>query len=222
MATCSIGAYMAYRTAKHVITSAGFDSDLMQKNPGLAMAKMATAMNPDWETVSTSDRNGTITVREKSTGKTISLKFDPDSKKMVVIGDDGKQATVSLSGEGANAGVAVTSADGSVKFGTAASNTLPSWVPVYPGSTPQGTMSSTSAEGTQNTYTFKTKDSAGKVITYYTDSLKTAGFKIAMTTTTDQGGMVQASDEASKRTVIMTVGSSSDGTEASVTSIEKK
>ena len=156
--------------------------------------------------------NGNVSVRRGDSGEAVAAALNAPMT-----------ATDRLTtGEGANAGVAVTSADGSVKFGTAAGNTLPSWVPVYPGSTPQGTMSSTSAEGTQNTYTFKTKDSAGKVITYYTDSLKTAGFKIAMTTTTDQGGMVQASDEASKRTVIMTVGSSSDGTEASVTSIEKK
>src|SRR5208282_4208895 len=45
--TCGVVAYMGMR----MIKSAGFDSELMKRNPGLAMAKMATALNPDYETV---------------------------------------------------------------------------------------------------------------------------------------------------------------------------
>jgi hypothetical protein len=213
--TCGVIGYMGMR----MIKSAGFDSDLMKSNPGLAMAKMVTAMNPDYETVKTNDRAGTITVREKSTGKVMTMKFDPDTKKMVIITDDGKQASVSIDSNG----VSATGADGSsVKFGQAVGNSAPDWVPVYPGSSPQGTMSSSSADGSQNVFTFKSKDSASKIITFYSDQLKTAGFIINMTTNTDQGGMVQASDEGKKRTVIVTVGTSADGTETGVTSIEKK
>lgn len=215
MLTCSVGGYLLYRGVK----SAGFDSELMSKNPGLAMAKMVTAMNKDYETVKTNDREGTITVREKSTGKLITMKFDPDTKKMVIVTDDGKQSSVTI---GEN-GVSATSSDGSsVKFGQAVGNTAPSWVPIYPGSSPQGTMSSTNAEGSQNTFTFKSKDDAAKIIAFYSDQLKTAGFSINMTTNTGQGGMVQAADEGKKRTIIVTVGTSADGTETGVTSIEKK
>ncbi len=218
MLTCGIGGYMLYRGVKH----AGFDSDLMKSNPGLAMAKMATAMNPDYETVSSNDRTGTIVVREKSTGKTITLRFDPDSKKMVITGEDGKQSTIGVDTSAANGGVTLQSADGTVKFGNAAGNIAPSWVPLYPGSAPQGTMSSSNAEGSQNTFTFKTKDPASKIITFYSDALKAAGFSINMTTNTDQGGMVQASDEAKKRTISVIVGTSGEDTETAVTSIEKK
>jgi hypothetical protein len=213
--TCGIVGYLGMR----MIKSAGFDSELMKKNPGLAMAKMVTAMNPDYETVKTNDREGTIVVREKSTGKVVTLKFDPATQKMVVTTDDGKQASVTFDKNG----VSAQSPDGSsVKFGDAAGNNAPSWVPVYPGASPQGTMSSSSAEGTQNTFTFKSKDSASKIITYYSDQLKAAGFNINMTANTDQGGMVQASDETKKRTIVITVGTSADGTETGVTSIEKK
>lgn len=215
MLTCSVGGYLLYRGVK----SAGFDSELMNKNPGLAMAKMVTAMNKDYETVKTNDREGTITVREKSTGKLITMKFDPETKKMVIMTDDGKQSSLTI---GEN-GVSAQGADGStVKFGQAVGNNAPSWVPVYPGSSPQGTMSSSSAEGSQNTFTFKSKDDAAKIIAYYSDQLKSAGFSINMTTNTGQGGMVQASDEGKKRTIIVTVGTSADGTETGVTSIEKK
>ena len=54
-------------------------------------------------------------------------------------------------------------ADGStVKYGNAAGNNVPSWVPVYPGSSPQGTVSATNADGSQNTFTFKSTDPAAK------------------------------------------------------------
>lgn len=212
--TCGVVGYMGMR----MIKQAGFDSELMKNNPGLAMAKMVTAMNKDYETVSTDDRKGTIVVREKSSGKVMTMKFDPATKQMVIITDDGKQAKVTLDSNG----VTATSADGTVKFGSATGNDVPSWVPVYPGSKPQGTMSATSADGSQNTFTFKSPDAATKIITFYSDQLKAGGFTINMTTTTDQGGMVQATDEAKKHTISVIVGTSSDGTETAITAIEKK
>ena len=212
--TCGVIGYMGMR----MIKSAGFDSELMKRNPGLAMAKMVTAMNPDLETVKTNDREGTIVVRERSTGKVMTMRFDPDTKKMVVTTDDGKQASVTID----NNGVSAQSADGTVKFGGATGSNAPAWVPVYPGSSPQGTMSATSAEGSQNTFTFKSNDPATKILTYYTDQLKAAGFNINMSSNTDQGGMVLASDEGKKHTITVSVGTSSDGTETAVTAIEKK
>jgi hypothetical protein len=213
--TCGVVGYLGMR----MIKQAGFDSELMKTNPGLAMAKMATAMNKDYEKVSSDDRTGTIVVREKSTGKLVTLKFDPNTKQMVVTTDDGKQAKVTIDSNG----VSATSSDGSsVKYGSATGNDVPSWVPVYPGSSPQGTMSSTSAEGSQNTFTFKSQDPSTKIITFYSDQLKAAGFTINMTTTTDQGGMVQATDDSKKHTISVIVGSSADGTETAITAIEKK
>ena len=218
--TCAVVGYMGMR----MIKQAGFDSELMQKNPGLAMAKMVTAMNKDYETVSTNDRAGTITVREKSTGKVMTLKFDPQTKQMVVTTDDGKQSSVTINGNGAAGGsVSVESSDGStVKYGGAAGNNVPSWVPAYPGWAPQGTVSATNADGSQNTFSFKSKDPASKIITFYSDALKAAGFTISMTTTTEEGGLVQANDADKKHTISIIVGTSAEGTEAAITAIEKK
>ena len=69
------------------------------------MAKMAAAVNPNLETVSTNERTGTITMREKSTGKIVTLKFDADKKSLVVVGDDGKEMTFSATGEGKDGAV---------------------------------------------------------------------------------------------------------------------
>jgi hypothetical protein len=115
----------------------------------------------------------------------------------------------------------VQSSEGTMRFGAAAGNTAPAWVPVYPGSSPQGTMATQTKDGNSNTFTFKTSDGAGKVLTYYQDQLKSAGFKMNLVTTGDQGGMVQAEDSDKRRTIIVTVGTSAEGTQASVMAVEK-
>jgi hypothetical protein len=218
IAAVTVGAYFVVKK----VQNAGFDTTLMKENPGLAMAKMATALNPDLETVSTNDSAGTIVVREKSTGKTVTMRFDPDKKSLVVVGDDGKEVKFSASGDEKSGSVEVTTADGTLKFGTAANNSAPAWAPVYPGSPPQGTIASQTNDGKQNTFTFKTKDSASKVLSYYQDQLKAANFTIALMSSSDAGGMLQAEDKSTQRSIVITAGTSGDGTEGSVTTIEKK
>jgi hypothetical protein len=217
MLTCGLVGFLAVRAVKN----AGFDPDLMKRNPGLAMAKMAAAVNPNLETVRTNERTGTITMRDKTNGKIVTFRFDPDKKSMVVVGDDGQEMTFSATGEGKNGAVTVQSAEGTMRFGAAAGNTAPAWVPVYPGSSPQGTMSAQSKEGNTNNFTFKTSDAPGKVLGYYQDQLKSGGFNINLVSSGDQGGMVHAEDSAKKRTIIVTVGTSSEGTQGSVMSVEK-
>ena len=62
----------------------------MTKNPGYATAKLMVTMNPELDTVSSDDSSGTIVVREKKTGKTMTFKFDAEKKSMVVMDEDGK------------------------------------------------------------------------------------------------------------------------------------
>jgi len=217
MLTCGVIGFLAVRAVKN----AGFDPDLMKRNPGLAMAKMAAAVNPNMETVSTNERTGTITMRDKTSGKVVTFKFDTEKKSLVVVGDDGQEVKFSANGDGKNGSVTVQSSEGTMKFGAAAGNTAPAWVPVYPGSSPQGTMATQTKEGSSNTFTFKTSDTASKVIAYYQDQLKSGGFEVKLMTTGEQGGMVTAEDAGKKRTIIVTVGTSNEGTQGSVMAVEK-
>jgi hypothetical protein len=217
MATCTVGAFFLARTVRTV-----FDPELMRTNPGLAMAKMAVAMNPNLEMVRYNERAGTIAMKEKSTGKIVTFRFDPDSKRMVIVGDDGKEVSISATGDGANGSVELKSSEGTVKFGAGAGNKAPAWVPVYPGSSPEGTFASQTPDGDSHAFGFKTKDSASKVLTYYQDQLKSAGFNVTIVSSNDQGGIVQGEDNDHKRTLTVTVGTSGDTVEASVLAIEKK
>jgi hypothetical protein len=215
---CGLGGYFLMRKAKQ----AGFDTDLLKANPAYAAAKMAITMNPDIETVTSDDDRGSITVRDKKSGKLMKFKFDSDKKTMVITDENGKEATVKVTGDGEKGALEVQGADGTVKFGANTGNQMPGWVPAYPGSSPQGTFSSQTKDGSQSSFTFKTSDAPAKVMTYYQDQLKSGGFAINMATTTPQGGMVMAEDSGKTHTVMMTVGSSADGTSVSVTAVEKK
>jgi hypothetical protein len=213
-----IGALLVMRACKR----AGFDSDLMKSNPGYAVAKMAVTANPELEIVSSDDSSGSVTVREKKTGKLTTLKFDPEKKTMVVIDEHGKESSIKVSGEGDKGSMEIKGPDGSVKIGAQAGNDQPNWVPVYPGSSPKGSFSSQTKEGSQNTTTFITKDAPAQVMSLFQEKLKDAGFTITMTTNTAEGGMVMAENTAQKRSVMVAVGNSSEGTSVSVTSVEKK
>ena len=192
---------------------------LAKKNPALAGAKMAVAMNPNVEIVSSDDSAGTITVRDKKTGKTTTLKFDPQKKSMVITDETGKTMSMTTTGEGANAGLEMKSSEGTMKIG-ASSEKAPDWVPSYPGSSPQNTFSANSNGEQTGSYTFTTSDTAEKVISFYGDALKSGGFTVSNMTTSSEGktgGMVSGEDKANKRSVVVSIGTENDGTHVSVT-----
>jgi hypothetical protein len=205
--------------AMHKMKQAGFDSELAKKNPGLAAAKMAVAMNPDVEVVSSDDSAGTITVRDKKTGKVATMKFDPEKKAMVITDEKGQSTTFSTSGEGSTGSVEMKGPEGTVKMGGGADK-APDWVPVYPGTTPQNTFSASSAGEQSGSYTFTTGDSADKVISFYSGALKSGGFTVSNITSNADGkpgGMVTGEDKAKNRGVMVMLETESDGLHVNVT-----
>src|SRR6266852_3926984 len=206
----------------HQAKKAGLDPELMKKNPALATAKMVVFANPDVEMVSSDDDSGTMVVRDKKTGKVTKLRFDSETKTMVVTDENGKTATITANTDAGN--LEMKGPEGTIKIGNN-SDKAPAWVPTYPGSSPQSTMS-VNANGNQSgTYVFITQDSSDKVLTYFGESLKSAGLSASTTSNNTDGkvsGIVTASDQDHKRSVVVTVGPDADGTHVSVTFEEKK
>src|SRR6202158_5531510 len=171
----------------HKAREAGVDPDLLRRNPGLAVGKMLAAVNPEVEVVKTDDGAGTITVRDKKTGKVVTLTFDEARKgnfKFEAQGDDGKNATVEFNG---------------------ASDKIPAEVPVYPGAKIEGTFSVTGdgggGKGSAYQYTFTTSDPPRQVMSFYHNKLEDAGLKLALVTNTADGGMLIGEDDARGETV---------------------
>jgi hypothetical protein len=82
----AVGGYFVYRTVRN----AGYDPELMQRNPALALDRMAAAFNPGAEIISTDGRAGTVTIRDRKTGQTVTLKFDPEKKSLAVLNQEAK------------------------------------------------------------------------------------------------------------------------------------
>jgi hypothetical protein len=187
----------------HKAKQAGFDTELMRNNPGLATAKLLAATNPDLEVIST-DQRGVVTIRQRSTGKIMTMSFD-DMK-------GGKFSFKADSdGESVNIGA-----------GQAA---VPAWIPAYPNSKPASIYSMNGKDGASASFQFQTQDPPKDVLAFYETGLKQAGFRISATTTSDSGassgGMLSADDAANKRTVVVTVGNGSQGTTVGVTYSQK-
>ncbi len=185
----------------HKVHQAGFDSELMQRNPGYAAAKMIITMNPDVEEVNHDEAAGTITVREKKTGKITTMKFG-----------DIKNGHFSFSAKDENGQT------GSIEFGGGLGK-LPSWVPVYPGAKAEGEFSATGGSGQNEeggTVVLSTSDDWSKVMSFYQDKAKDLGMKATMTTNTGSGGMLIFTDEDSKRTLSVTAGGGGSSGNSSV------
>lgn len=181
------------------VKQAGFDPDEWRDNPGVAAAKMITAMNPDAEVVRVDEDRGVVVIREKSSGKTITMNFE-----------DIKQGRLTFS----------DSEGGSVTVGGGAD--LPSWVPLYPGAKPEGGLAATnSKEGSGGAFSFTSSDSPATVIQQYRSTLENAGFTVEAHNSSDSGGILIGKDEGNSRSVTATVSSSGNQTTVSVIYAEK-
>lgn len=176
---------------------AGFDSSLMQKNPVLGAARMALALNPEVEVVKVDEDSGELTIREKKTGKVITMRAEDVKNGKISFTDEstGEQMTV----------------------GGQSEVQLPDWVPNYPGSKPQGLVASKGGQGNGGLVHFKVSDSPERVVKFYQDALTSAGYKVTTPTASNEGGMVVGEDEAHHRSVSAMVGKSGSETDVSVT-----
>lgn len=202
--------------------------DSASKNPGMAAAKLAVRMNPDLELVNADDEHNTITIKDKKTGETTTISADDAKNGKWSIKTDKGSATFDTSG-GQGLNIQATDEKGqksTTTFGGAgAPQNLPSWLPLYPGGTVQGTYDTTNAEGRTAAFTVSTKDDSTKVIDYYEAQLKSAGLpaeKSTYTTNGTTGGTVTGKSADGKREASVIVSSSNGSTQAVITFTEKK
>jgi hypothetical protein len=211
--------YLGYQKAKQ----AGLDPELMQRNPALAAAKIAMMNNPDVEFVRIDESKNTITVKDKKTGKEITISAEKAKDGRIVITEDGKEK-VSIQGGPNGGSIEVNNSDEKVKIGNT-SNKLPDWLPQYPGVEVQGTYSTENAESSGAGFHFATDDSIDEVMDFYEDALKEEGFKISKSTTTVNGktsGSLSGNDPGYKRHVVVSGSIENGETKVHIVSQTKK
>jgi len=215
-----------YFFVMHKAKQAGLDPELMKKNPGLASVKMLVAMNPDLEMTSTDDGRGIAHIYDKKKNKHYIISFeDARQGRMTLQEEGGESVTLSSSGNDSNGSFEMKSNEGTLKVGGQGPVNLPSWVPSYPNSQPQASMTSETDKGKTLAFSFKTSDSVEKVVGFYKDGLTSAGLTISnsgvFTSSGSTGGMVAASDSDKKREVTVTVATEQGQTAVGVTCVEK-
>ncbi len=201
--------------------------DRASKNPGMFGAEMLVRANPDLELVSKDESAGTLTIKDKKTGETITANLDDiKNGKMSFKSDKGSMSIDATNKDGGGM-VKVTDDKGNqsvVTGGTSAPKNLPSWVPTYPGGTAQGTFDATTSEGHAGAFGTSTKDSITQVMTYYETQLKSSGLKVSKSTFNTNGkdgGTLSGNSDDNKKSVNIILSTDSNGTQAAVTFNEK-
>ena len=203
---CFIGAMALGAFVFHKAKEAGLDTDLIRRNPAAAVARMAALANKDVEIVSENDRDGTITLRDRHSGKEVTMSFDQVKHGIRFTADDdnGKTAMLDIGGEGK----------------------LPGWIPKYPGSDVQATFhargADTSNEGEGGNFTFTTSDDPSRVLSFYEEKAKDLGLKVNLTASSADGGTIIATEDHEKRMLTVMVGRDSGQTTVNVTYGEKR
>ena len=189
------------------------------RNPALAAAKMMAAVNPDVEVVSTDEDKGTITVRDKKTGKLLTVNLQDAQKGKFVFEQDGQKVEVQAHGEGDKGSLELKSSEGSVKLGT--DGKMPDWLPAYPGTAPKSLFSTQTPKGSSGSFGFTTYDSIEQVVHYYEDALKKAGLTVKPSQTMQVSGKttlgIVTGEEGNKRSVMVNATPSEGATSVAIT-----
>lgn len=210
-----IGVIVAAVTGVYFFRKAGFDSELMKSNPELAVVKMIANLNPDIEVLSVDEDRGIIRVRDKQTGKTMTVNLEDVKNGRIVFQDD-KEGTLEIQtqGEGEDAAVEIRSSEGTMRMGAGTEVQMPAWLPAYPGAQSKGVFSLTQKGSDSGSFAFKSEDSPEQIASFYERALDSEGFKIQKSTTQVPGRgsiiVLAATDRATKRTAHVTVATDDD------------
>jgi hypothetical protein len=201
---------------------AGLDPELMQKNPAMAVAKMMAAVNPEIEVIAVDDAAGVIRVRDKKTGKALTVNLADAMKGKIVFEDDTSgKVEFQAQGEGDKASLNIKGGEGSVTLG-ANTEKLPEWLPAYPGAEGTGAFALRGKDGQSASYTFKTGDPVADVAAFYEDAFKNEGMEVEKKAGAGTGSIVAAKDSGGQRSAAITISRQGDATLVSVTYEAKK
>jgi hypothetical protein len=176
----------------------------MAESPTAAIEMMA-ALNPDIEVVDRDTDAGTVTIRDKKTGKTMTVDMEDIKEGRIDFTTDEGTASFSVDQEAGT--MEVRGADGAVaQFG--GSTQLPGWVPSYPGATSEGVYSAQDATSESGSFTLSTTDSLDDVFAYFRGELQSGGYEVTENRYSGpqgDGAMLVGEMEDGSRTVTLTL-----------------
>jgi hypothetical protein len=139
-----------------VVAAGAYVWQKVPKTQGEIIAKIIETANPNVEIVNLDEAAGSVTIKDKKTGKitTISL-------------DDAKAGNITFTSEDTGE---------SVSLGAGAAARLPSWVTPYPGASAQGGITGQKEGGNSGSINYTTADSVAQVAEFYKQKMNDQGF----------------------------------------------
>ena len=166
----------------------------MADNPVKKSVEMMVRMNPDLELVSSDDDEGTMTIRDKTTGKETTLNWSDIAEGKLTFETDGESYTVDGNTDG-SVTVEDESGEGTMSFGGNAGD-VPSWFPAYHNATDVNMLVNANQNGQQSLiWTFQSADAVPAVLAFYEQQLKGSGWEVT-TNSSDVGGTTNGNIEA--------------------------
>lgn len=204
-AVTAIIGYFAVQKAKEVAGD-------FEKKPVYTAAKALLILNPDIELVDADENSQKITIREKATGKTMTVSLeDLKEGRISFTNEKGEQYTVQTEGEGEGGGIRVEGPDGQQVYSAQSGNIeFPEWAPV-----PQGNYSNSARTVTNDGTIWVVTVNTSVTVPHLAENLErevtSRGFRVTgnSTTTTSEGAtlMFSAVSADSKRTITAMGGS---------------
>ena len=211
----SLAGYFIYGKAKDVARE-------MEEDPVALTSRLIAAANPEIELVDADKSNRVITFRNTETGEEFTFDYDDieEGKFSFTSGDE--STSIDFNTDSDTGAMTITTEDGQTMTYGAGASEHPDWVPVYPGTEPQGTYASETPEMRAGAFSFETTDGLDQVLDYHVSELEAAGFVIQNRTTTPTGAMILATSSDEIRSVTVTASVNDDNISAMVNFTEKK
>ena len=189
-----------------------------EANPAKTMAEMAVRANPDVELVRSDDAAGTITVREKKTGKETTVNFEDAKDGKFTIESEGTTATL----DGSAGTLTSEGPDGKSSFNVGGLEKMPQWFEVPEGVTAWKSITHQEREGKVNGIVAgQSSEKLEDLLAAFEASLKAAGFARTSKTETGEFTMASFQDKAKQRTVSVTLNPKKDAMVVQMTYMER-
>jgi len=180
-----------------------------EANPAKVAAEFMVRANPDLELVESNDDAGTITVRVKSSGETVTMNYDDIKDGKFSIETDKGKVTMDAQDTASGPGMTVETDEGTAHFGASASlDGVPDWVVIHPDAVVQGSMTTSGKQGVGGTVTFSIDAGYDAVVEYYQTELADLGYEIqhqSMSFNDSKSTTLSGKIEGEKRTQVVTV-----------------
>jgi hypothetical protein len=191
-----VGTFFVFDAVKDV-------AEEMDDQPVVAAARLIAAANPEIELVEADEENRVVVFRNTKTDEEYTIDFEDIEEGKISFFSDDESFSLELESDEDDSGIlTITTEEGTARFGAGTQiGDLPSWVPVYPGTTPEGTFSSETPEGRSGAYTIETEAELESVVDYYISELEGQGLEIVNRARSGEGAFITARSSDDSLTV---------------------